>query len=175
MEDLVAGINMLIAKDASPEIMVQYLQNYKNDDWKKYATWEPFRCLNHPYCIFIWLFRYTRNLVEEIEGKYSLILLCWPESNASAIHDHPNSDCIMKCLSGTVKETRFSWPEKKTTKMTETGYTVGTEGDVIHINGKCTTGPKSSANRQSSTVTRSESPIFGRRRWGRRLGELWRQ
>ena len=42
----------------------------------------------------------------------------------------------MKCLSGTVKETRFAWPEKKKTKMTETGYTVGTEGDVIHINGK---------------------------------------
>jgi len=120
MEDLVAGINLLIAKDASPEIMVQYLQNYKNDDWKKYATWDPYR--------------YTRNLIEEIEGKYSLILLCWPESNASAIHDHPNSDCIMKCLSGTVKETRFSWPDKKKLKMTETGYTVGTEGDVIHIN-----------------------------------------
>jgi hypothetical protein len=80
----------------------------------------------------------------------------------------------MKCLSGTVKETRFSWPEKKKTIMTETGYTVGTEGDVIHINGKCKTGPKSSANTQSSTVTRSKSPadIFGRRRWGRRLGEL---
>jgi hypothetical protein len=48
MEDLVAGINMLIAKDASPEIMVQYLQNYKNDDWKKFATWDPYRYLNHP-------------------------------------------------------------------------------------------------------------------------------
>lgn len=43
MEDLVAGINLLIAKDASPEIMVQYLQNYKNDDWKKFATWDPYR------------------------------------------------------------------------------------------------------------------------------------
>ena len=43
MEDLVAGINMLIAKDASPEIMVQYFQNYKNDDWKKYAMWDPYR------------------------------------------------------------------------------------------------------------------------------------
>ena len=46
----------------------------------------------------------------------------------------------MKCLSGTVKETRFAWPEKKKTKMTETGYTVGTEGDVIHINGELDSG-----------------------------------
>lgn len=90
-------------------------------------------------------------MVEEIEGKYSLILLCWPESNASAIHDHPNSDCIMTCLSGTVKETRFAWPEKKKTKMTETGYTVGTQGDVIHINGKDKTWSNWYAN--SSIVT----------------------
>ena len=48
MEDLVAGINLLIAKDASPEVMVQYLQNYKNDDWKKYATWDPYRYQNLP-------------------------------------------------------------------------------------------------------------------------------
>lgn len=54
----------------------------------------------------------------------------------------------MKCLSGTVKETRYAWPEKKKTKMTETGYTVGMQGDVMHINGKDKTWSNWSANTQ---------------------------
>ena len=87
----------------------------------------------------IWLFSYTRNLIEEVEGKYSLILICWPEGNASSIHDHPNSDCIMKCMKNQIKETRFDWPEKKRVKMNVTGYTLGQEGDVLHINGKLLT------------------------------------
>ena len=81
-------------------------------------------------------FRYTRNLIEEVEGKYSLILICWPEGNASSIHDHTDSDCIMKCMKNEIKETRFDWPTKKSKKMNMTGVTNGTEGDVIYINGE---------------------------------------
>ena len=82
------------------------------------------------------LFRYTRNLVEEVEGKFSLILLCWPPGSSSSIHDHPNSDCIMKCLRNQITETRYDWPDNKGAKMNVTGVTQGVEGEVIHINGK---------------------------------------
>lgn len=121
VEDLITGINILMEDpEVRPEVYVDLFQNYKNSDWERFQTWDPYR--------------YTRNLIEEVEGKYSLILICWPEGNASSIHDHPNSDCIMKCMKNQIKETRFDWPEKKRVKMNVTGYTLGQEGDVLHIN-----------------------------------------
>lgn len=120
MEDLIAGINILMETDAMPDVYVDLFQSYKNTDWERFATHDPYK--------------YTRNLIEEVEGKYSLILICWPEGNASSIHDHPDSDCIMKCMRNSIMETRYDWPEKKRTKMNVTGVTNGVEGDVLHIN-----------------------------------------
>lgn len=119
MEDLVAGLEILCDEKARPEAIVDLLQSYKNTDWQRFATWDPFR--------------YTRNLVEEVIGKYSLILICWPEGNASAIHDHPNADCVMKCVKNQVRETRFEWPQSRRQKMVVTGVTDASEGEVFHI------------------------------------------
>lgn len=93
-------------------------------DWKKYVNWDPYK--------------YTRNLVDDGNGKFNLIVLCWGEGQArlvegasarppcpgasphaadtpwwwgSAIHDHAGSHCLMKILDGTVQETRYAWPE----------------------------------------------------------------
>ena len=44
-------------------------------------------------------FRYTRNLVDEGNGKFNLIVLCWGEQQASSIHSHANSHCFMKVCS----------------------------------------------------------------------------
>ena len=35
--------------------------------------------------------RYTRNLVDEGNGKFNLMLLCWGEGHASAVHDHADA------------------------------------------------------------------------------------
>jgi Cysteine dioxygenase type I len=40
--------------------------------------------------------RYTRNLVDEGNGKFNLIVLCWGEGHGSAIHDHADAHCFMK-------------------------------------------------------------------------------
>ncbi|KAH9368840.1 hypothetical protein HPB48_004339 [Haemaphysalis longicornis] len=55
--------------------------------------------------------RYTRNLVDEGNGKFNLMILCWSEGQGSSIHDHADSHCFMKVLSGTLKEVRFAWPQ----------------------------------------------------------------
>ncbi|KAJ3062090.1 hypothetical protein HDU98_001998 [Podochytrium sp. JEL0797] len=57
--------------------------------------------------------RYTRNLVDGGNGKFNLMILCWPEGIASPIHDHAGSHCLMKMLEGGLKETRYAWPEDK--------------------------------------------------------------
>lgn len=40
--------------------------------------------------------RYTRVLIDGGNGKYNLMLLCWPANTGSSIHDHPDSHCILK-------------------------------------------------------------------------------
>jgi len=54
--------------------------------------------------------RYTRNLIDEGNGKFNILLLCWAESQGSSIHDHSNSHCFMKCLDGELVETKYEWP-----------------------------------------------------------------
>lgn len=55
--------------------------------------------------------RYTRNLVDEGNGKFNLMLLCWGEGHSSAVHDHADAHCFMKMLDGSLNEIRFAWPE----------------------------------------------------------------
>lgn len=40
--------------------------------------------------------RYTRNGVDIGNGKYNLMIVCWPQNIISQIHDHSDSHCIMK-------------------------------------------------------------------------------
>ncbi|XP_046985409.1 cysteine dioxygenase type 1 [Schistocerca americana] len=76
------------------------MEAYRSDPahWKKFAKFDRYR--------------YTRNLVDEGNGKFNLMILCWGEGHGSAIHDHADAHCFMKVLQGTLSEVRFAWPEK---------------------------------------------------------------
>ncbi|XP_072937725.1 cysteine dioxygenase type 1 [Epargyreus clarus] len=76
------------------KLMAGYKSNPK--DWKKYAKFDRFR--------------YTRNLVDEGNGAFNIMILCWGPGHASAIHDHADSHCFMKLLSGSLEEVRYDWP-----------------------------------------------------------------
>ncbi|XP_001632450.3 cysteine dioxygenase type 1 [Nematostella vectensis] len=82
--------------DQVKTLMESYRSN--QDDWQKYANYDPFR--------------YTRNLVDEGNGKFNLIVLCWGEGQGSSIHDHTDSHCFLKVLDGKLKETLFEWPSE---------------------------------------------------------------
>jgi hypothetical protein len=79
------------------------LSNYVSDasEWSQYAHFDKYR--------------YTRNLVDDGNGKYNLLLLCWGDGQASPIHDHAGSHCLMKLLDGELVETRYRWPEGTST------------------------------------------------------------
>lgn len=51
-------------------------------------------------------------MVDEGNGKFNLILLCWGEGHASPVHDHADSHCFMKMLQGELCEIRYEWPSK---------------------------------------------------------------
>ncbi|KAF9430526.1 hypothetical protein BGZ94_006321 [Podila epigama] len=94
------GSNGLACEGVDVERIKTLMANYTSnrDDWEKYALFDKSR--------------YTRNLVDDGNGKFNLMILAWPESTGSAIHDHAGSQCIMKILDGELKETQYYWPDK---------------------------------------------------------------
>ncbi|KHN98199.1 cysteine dioxygenase [Metarhizium album ARSEF 1941] len=78
------------------ELMLNYDSNPR--EWSKYAYGDAGR-------------GYTRNLVDEGNGKSNLLVLVWSPGKGSPIHDHGNAHCLMKILRGTLTETRYAFPE----------------------------------------------------------------
>ncbi|XP_028042259.1 cysteine dioxygenase [Bombyx mandarina] len=103
----IAGLERLIEElhgiFSRSHVNVQDVQKlmagYKSDpkDWRKYAKFDRFR--------------YTRNLVDVGNGAFNIMILCWGPGHASAIHDHADSHCFMKLLSGSLEEIRYDWPD----------------------------------------------------------------
>ncbi|CAH0716813.1 unnamed protein product, partial [Brenthis ino] len=99
LETLVVELHKVFSKN---HVNVQEVQKlmaaYKSDPkhWKKYAKFDRFR--------------YTRNLVDAGNGAFNIMILCWGPGHASAIHDHADSHCFMKVLSGSLEEVRYDWP-----------------------------------------------------------------
>lgn len=76
-------------------------------------------------------------MVDDGNGKYNLMLLCWGEGQASGIHDHADSHCFMKMLKGSLEEIRYSWPQTDDgSALAETGRTPLLLNDLCYINGK---------------------------------------
>ncbi|GIY33621.1 cysteine dioxygenase type 1 [Caerostris extrusa] len=103
--------------------------------------------MEYPGVSFVWNRRnmeypritlYTRNLVDEGNGKYNLMLLAWAEGQGSSIHDHANSHCFMKVLDGSLREVRFAWPseseEEEEKEMQIIGQTTLKTNDVTYMN-----------------------------------------
>ncbi|KAJ2979176.1 hypothetical protein NQ176_g3409 [Zarea fungicola] len=75
------------------------LYDARDSNWAKYALGDSSR-------------GYTRNLVDEGNGKSNLLVLVWSPGKGSPIHDHGNAHCLMKILRGNLTETRYEFPRE---------------------------------------------------------------
>ncbi|KAJ2988421.1 hypothetical protein NUW58_g3984 [Xylaria curta] len=76
-------------------LMERYVSN--SEEWARYALSDDNMA-------------YTRNLVDEGNGKANLLVLVWTPGKSSPIHDHGNAHCLMKILHGDLTETRYDFP-----------------------------------------------------------------
>jgi len=126
---LVSGISKILGPSSgltSEDIDVTQLQQLMEDyvsneqDWSRYAFPDPSR-------------GYTRNLVDEGNGKANLLVLVWTPGNGSPIHDHADAHCLMKVLKGTLKETRFDFPRNAATAPAVIKETTYEENQVNYM------------------------------------------
>ncbi|KAK7398030.1 hypothetical protein QQX98_012595 [Neonectria punicea] len=108
-EELVMGLKEalgpssgLTCDDVNVDFLSLLMQDYDSSDnqWTKYAFGDHSR-------------GYTRNLVDEGNGKSNLLVLVWTPGKGSPIHDHGNAHCLMKILRGNLTETRFAFPQQE--------------------------------------------------------------
>lgn len=94
---------------------------------------------------------YTRNLVDEGNGKSNLVslvskfrqaiiwlcnkklVLVWTPGKGSPVHDHADAHCLMKVLKGTLKETRFGFPKNNATPPIVIKETIYRENQVTYM------------------------------------------
>jgi len=123
-------IELIYQAFSTDEVNIDYvhtiMNNYKGNmnEWASFIKFQPNK--------------YTRNLVDNGNGKFNLMILCWAESQGSSIHNHTNSHCFMKCLQGKLIETKYAWPkdgeENKEEPMHMISRTELKEGEVAYIN-----------------------------------------
>ncbi|XP_053557547.1 cysteine dioxygenase type 1 [Bombina bombina] len=102
LDELIQILHEIFASDkVNIEEVQNIVESYESNpqEWMKFAKFDQYR--------------YTRNLVDEGNGKFNLMILCWGEGHGSSIHDHTNSHCFLKILQGSLKETLYEWPQKK--------------------------------------------------------------
>jgi cysteine dioxygenase len=88
VEDLSAALGPssgLDSDDVDPMNIQQLMERYisNSSEWEPYALGDATRA-------------YTRNLIDEGNGKSNLLILVWSPQKGSAIHDHANAHCVMK-------------------------------------------------------------------------------
>lgn len=123
LADLIRILHQLFSsEEINVEEVQAVMEAYESDpaEWAMYAKFDQYR--------------YTRNLVDQGNGKFNLMILCWGEGHGSSIHDHTDSHCFLKMLQGNLKETLFAWPDKKANEMIKKSERILRENQCAYIN-----------------------------------------
>ncbi|CAH8653998.1 unnamed protein product [Schistosoma rodhaini] len=100
LNDLIKTIRIIFNKD---HIDINEISTILKDFECDFSEWKKYLFFNKT--------KYTRNLIDEGNGKYNLLLLCWSEDQGTGIHDHAGADCFVKIIKGQIKETIYDWPK----------------------------------------------------------------
>ncbi|CAG7565099.1 RmlC-like cupin domain-containing protein [Fusarium flagelliforme] len=124
LKDALGPSSGLTSDDVDVNYLQQLMEGYDSSDnqWSRYAFGDSSR-------------GYTRNLVDEGNGKSNLLVLVWSPGKGSPIHDHGKAHCLMKILRGDLTETRYAFPENNQEEepMQVIAETVYKSGEVAYM------------------------------------------
>ena len=110
LSDVLGPSSGIDSTDVDENDLISLMEKYtsKESHWLHYAFADPRR-------------NYTRNLVDEGNGKSNLLVVVWNPGRGSPIHDHANAHCVMKILKGSLRETLYAVPPCETGTMSSPG------------------------------------------------------
>jgi cysteine dioxygenase len=99
LSDVLGPSSGIDSSDVDEQDLIRLMMSYTSDEkeWSRYAMNDESR-------------HYTRNLVDEGNGKSNLLLLVWNPGKGSPIHDHSQAHCVMKMLKGSLREKVYASP-----------------------------------------------------------------
>ena len=99
LSDVLGPSSGIDSADVDADDLINLMSHYTSleSHWQEYAFADSSR-------------NYTRNLVDEGNGKSNLLIVVWNPGKGSPIHDHANAHCVMKILKGSLKETTYKMP-----------------------------------------------------------------
>ncbi len=124
LSDVLGPSSGIDSADVDPKDLMNLMSNYKSSspEWQQYA----FADSNH---------NYTRNLVDEGNGKSNLLIVVWNPGKGSPIHDHADAHCVMKILKGSLRETLYKIPTSTSSPTSvSTTAPATTKETVYHTN-----------------------------------------
>ncbi len=89
------------------------------------------------------------------------LVLVWTPGKGSPVHDHADAHCLRKVLSGTLKETRFSFPPNSATPPRIIKETVYGKDEVTCMSDELGLHKISNPDRENVAVSlhRTSSPL----------------
>ncbi|KAH7381967.1 RmlC-like cupin domain-containing protein [Cadophora sp. MPI-SDFR-AT-0126] len=121
------GSSGLTSDDVDLQRLTSLMQEYETneEEWARFALPDLSKA-------------YTRNLVDEGNGKSNLLILVWTPGKGSPIQNHSNAHCLMKILQGELTETRYEFPNhdqefEKDQAMNVIAETAYGENDVAYM------------------------------------------
>ncbi|KAK7738749.1 hypothetical protein SLS63_002086 [Diaporthe eres] len=123
LKDVLGPSSGLDSKDVDLNSIMSLMEKYdaKEEGWVPFAMAAP-------------TIPYTRNLVDEGNGKSNLLVLVWTPGKGSPIHDHGNAHCVMKILRGSLTETRYEFPDSdRAQPMRVLSERTSKENDVAYM------------------------------------------
>lgn len=110
LSDVLGPSSGIDSADVDENVLISLMNGYISDEaqWKQYAFADPSR-------------NYTRNLVDEGNGKSNLLIVVWNPGRSSPIHDHANAHCVMKLLKGSLKEVLYDTPHCNANSLNSDG------------------------------------------------------
>ncbi|KAK1706294.1 hypothetical protein CaCOL14_008356 [Colletotrichum acutatum] len=114
------GSSGLTCDDIDLDLLMDLMKNYTSDE----TEWGAFAFANPSMA-------YTRNLVDEGNGKSNLLVLVWTPGKGSPIHSHSNAHCLMKILKGSLTETRYDFPQNPNRESNS--VELGVSNESMHV------------------------------------------
>lgn len=110
LSDVLGPSSGIDSADVDENDLIRLMEQYVSDEaqWHQYAFADTSR-------------NYTRNLVDEGNGKSNLLIVVWNPGRCSPIHDHADAHCVMKILKGSLKEVLYDKPHCTTNSTGSSG------------------------------------------------------